>query len=95
MPVEQFGNGSVPLSYGQDHYFGGVGQLSPKPWFLGIIGTAIGNAGVSISNMAVGQSPEGKTALMVLSIDQTVPEATIEALSSSQGILEVHAVEGV
>ena len=38
-----------------------------RPGVIGIVGTALGAAGVSISSMAVGPSPEASTAMMVIS----------------------------
>ncbi len=47
---------------------------------IGVVGTALGEAGVSISSMAVGPSRTGNTALMVLSTDRSVPDDTFAAL---------------
>jgi D-3-phosphoglycerate dehydrogenase len=63
-----------------------------RPGMIGVVGTALGNAGVSISNMAVGQTTGGGTALMVLSTDRPVPAEVLEALRRAPGILDVHTV---
>ncbi|HZU74352.1 MAG TPA: phosphoglycerate dehydrogenase [Acidimicrobiales bacterium] len=63
-----------------------------RPGMIGVVGTVLGDAGVSISNMAVGQSPTGGTALMVLATAGPVPDEVVERLSGSPGILEVHRV---
>ncbi len=63
-----------------------------RPGMIGIVGTTLGKSGVSISNMAVGRSPQGKTALMVLSIDRAVDEDALKQLSETPGILEVHRI---
>jgi len=60
---------------------------------IGLVGTAIGDAGISITNMAVGQTTGGGTALMVLSTDRALPAEVVEALRAASGILEVHQVE--
>ena len=44
-----------------------------RPGMIGVVGTILGEAEVSISSMAVGPSATGNTALMVLSTDQTGP----------------------
>jgi D-3-phosphoglycerate dehydrogenase len=74
-----------------------------RPGVIGAVGTALGNAGVSISNMTVGQTvsepaiageqgvPAG-TALMILSTDLVTPPEVLAQLRSTAGILEVHAV---
>jgi D-3-phosphoglycerate dehydrogenase len=63
-----------------------------RPGMVGVVGTALGEAGVSISSMAVGPSRTAPTALMVLSTDRSVPDETLAALSSSVGILDVHRI---
>jgi D-3-phosphoglycerate dehydrogenase len=64
-----------------------------RPGMIGVVGTAIGNAGISISNMAVGQTAGGETALMALSTDRALPHDVVAALRAAPGILEVHQVE--
>lgn len=70
-----------------------------RPGVIGAVGTALGNAGVSISNMAVGQThaagPDEElpgTALMILSTDREAPAGVLDFVRSSPGILEVHAL---
>ena len=60
---------------------------------IGAVGTILGDAGVSISSMAVGPSASSNTALMVLSTDRLVPEDALERLRGSAGISDVHTVE--
>ncbi len=60
---------------------------------IGVVGTIVGEAQVSISSMAVGPSSTGHTALMVLSTDQRVPDQALERLRNSDGISDVHTVE--
>lgn len=63
-----------------------------RPGMIGIVGTILGGAGISISSMGVGPSDGGGTALMVLSVDQPVSEKLCDQLRDAPGILEVHAV---
>jgi len=60
---------------------------------IGAVGTVLGDAGVSISSMAVGPSASSNTALMILSTDRPVPEDALERLRGSAGISDVHTVE--
>jgi D-3-phosphoglycerate dehydrogenase len=60
---------------------------------IGVVGTIVGEAGVSISSMAVGPSATGHTALMVLSTDQKVPDESLVQLRQTAGISDVHTVE--
>ncbi|MHB8263779.1 MAG: phosphoglycerate dehydrogenase [Acidimicrobiales bacterium] len=63
-----------------------------RPGMIGIVGTIIGEAGVSISSMAVGPSLKGGTALMVLSTGAVVTAETLATLRASGGILDVHQI---
>jgi D-3-phosphoglycerate dehydrogenase len=60
---------------------------------IGVVGTIVGEAQVSISSMAVGPSATSHTALMVLSTDQRVPDEALARLRSAPGISDVHTVE--
>jgi D-3-phosphoglycerate dehydrogenase len=59
---------------------------------IGIVGSTLGEAGVSISSMGVGPSERGNTALMVLSTDRPVSDAALAALATADGILDVHRI---
>jgi len=63
-----------------------------RPGMIGIVGAALGDAGVSITNMAVGQTEGGKTALMLLSTDRPVPRGVLGSLRAAPGILDLHYV---
>jgi D-3-phosphoglycerate dehydrogenase len=66
-----------------------------RPGVIGAVGTTLGNAGISIVNMAVGQTvgdgPAG-TALMVLSTERPATAEVLDTLRATPGILEVHEV---
>jgi predicted regulator of amino acid metabolism with ACT domain len=58
---------------------------------VGVVGTALGAAGLSIQSMAVGQtSGSVQTALMVLTTNRPVPDEVVKQLQGRQGILAVH-----
>ena len=63
-----------------------------RPGMIGVVGTALGEADVSISSMAVGPSRSGNTALMVLTTDRNVPDDTFTLLQASDGILDIHRI---
>jgi D-3-phosphoglycerate dehydrogenase len=63
-----------------------------RPGMIGIVGTALGDAGISISSMAVGPSHDGHTALMVLSTSKPAPAEVLGRLGRQEGILDLHAV---
>ena len=62
---------------------------------VGVVGTALGEAEVSISSMAVMQSRTGNTAMMVLSTDRHVPDDTLALIQASEGILDVHRIASI
>ena len=65
-----------------------------RPGMIGLVGSALGDVGVSITNMAVGQTSGGGTALMVLSTDRPVPAEVTGRVRAAAGILEIHSVAG-
>ncbi len=63
-----------------------------RPGMIGVVGTALGDAGVSIADMAVGQTRGEGTALMVLTVDRPLDREVLADLASRPGILGVHQV---
>jgi D-3-phosphoglycerate dehydrogenase len=63
-----------------------------RPGMIGAVGTALGAAGLNIVNMAIGQSPQGDTALMALSTAEEVPTELLAQLRDVPGILDVASV---
>ncbi len=63
-----------------------------RPGMVGVVGTILGDVGVSIDSMAVGPSATGHTALMVLSTDRLVPDGGVDRLRNSDGISDVHVL---
>jgi D-3-phosphoglycerate dehydrogenase len=62
-----------------------------RPGMIGVVGTVLGEAGVSIRSMALTPT-EGGTALMVLSVDAEVAPAVVGELAARPGILSVATV---
>ena len=54
--------------------------------------TALGKAGINISDIHLGRSPAGEAALMVLATDEPVPTKVIDELRRTPGLLDVRAV---
>jgi D-3-phosphoglycerate dehydrogenase len=63
-----------------------------RPGMIGVVGSALGESGISITSMAVGPSPATGTAMMVLSTGTPTPGATLDALRGHQGIIDIHAI---
>jgi D-3-phosphoglycerate dehydrogenase len=66
-----------------------------RPGMIGLVGTELGQAGISISSMGVGPSDDGFSALMVLSVDASVPTSVLEKIRKAPGILDVHAASAL
>ena len=65
-----------------------------RPGMIGLVTTILGESGVNISDMAVGRSPSGGAALMVLSTDAAVPAEVVQRVAAAPGIRDVHRVVG-
>jgi D-3-phosphoglycerate dehydrogenase len=60
---------------------------------IGRVGTALGEANVNISDMAVGRSPSGAAALMAIVTDSPVPVEVVEQLVSTPGVHTARAID--
>lgn len=69
-----------------------VVRNSDQPGMIGLVGTAVGQAGVSISSMGVSPASSDHTALMVLSIDGPLPQDAIEKISETPGIIYARVI---
>jgi D-3-phosphoglycerate dehydrogenase len=65
-----------------------------RPGMIGVVGMVLGDAGVSISSMAVGPSrqPGAGTALMVLALSEPAPDDVLARLRADEGIVDLHRV---
>lgn len=63
-----------------------------RPGMVGLVGTALSEAGLNIADMRLGRSRSGAAALMVLSTDQPVGADTAARLGASPGIEAVHTI---
>jgi D-3-phosphoglycerate dehydrogenase / 2-oxoglutarate reductase len=63
-----------------------------RPGMIGIVGTALGAADISISSMAVGPSPSASTAMMVISTTGAAPDGVVDQLRGDEGIFDIHRV---
>ena len=65
-----------------------------RPGMIGAVASAVGEAGVSIVNMAVGQTRGADTALMVLALAEPLSDAAAQRIAELDGIFQVHRVTG-
>ena len=63
-----------------------------RPGVIGLVGNVLGEAGLNIADMDVGQSPDGVAALMVISTTQPVPADVLERLRAEELIISAHAI---
>ncbi len=62
------------------------------PGRIAVVAGALGDAGINIADIHVGKSPQGEGALMVLAVDQDVPQEVVERMLRSPGIHSVHPI---
>jgi D-3-phosphoglycerate dehydrogenase len=63
------------------------------PGIIGLVGTYLGELGVNIADMVVGRSPEGKAAMMGISLDQPIADDQLEGLRALRGITDATFVD--
>jgi D-3-phosphoglycerate dehydrogenase len=63
-----------------------------RPGVIGHVGTALGEAGVNIADMAVGHMAADASALMLVATGQPVPEGTLDVVRSAEGVTSVHVL---
>ncbi len=65
-----------------------------RPGVIGLVGVVLGEAGLSISSMAVGPSrgDGASTALMVLATDKPVSDSVLDRLRGDESILDLHRI---
>ena len=63
-----------------------------RPGMIGLVGVALGEAGISITSMAVGPDHNNGTALMVLSTGAPTPASVVERVGATEGILGIHLI---
>jgi D-3-phosphoglycerate dehydrogenase len=64
-----------------------------SPGMIGRVASVLGDAGLNISNMDVGQSPSGEAALMVIATETPVPAEVVEAVTRQPGVQSARAIE--
>lgn len=64
-----------------------------RPGVIATVGRALEEASINIADMDVGQSPDGKAALMVLATNQPVPAEVQDRLRAAEMITSVHAID--
>ena len=64
-----------------------------RPGMIGVVGTTLAAHSVNISNMALGRTKGGGSALMVLDTDGAVPHAAIDELRATAGITGVDPID--
>ena len=62
------------------------------PGIIGRLGSMLGEHNVNIASMQVGRKIVRGDAVMVLSIDDPIPDALLETINGIDGIQEAHPV---
>jgi D-3-phosphoglycerate dehydrogenase / 2-oxoglutarate reductase len=69
-----------------------VTHHTDRPGLVGRIGLILGGADVNISAMHLARSGPRQDALMILALDDDVPEPVVEAIRSSDGVVELWSI---
>jgi D-3-phosphoglycerate dehydrogenase len=64
-----------------------------RPGIVGAVGTMLAEAGVNISSLELSRLSAQGEAMMFVSVDQSVPDAVLARIGSSEGMLEARLVE--
>lgn len=64
-----------------------------RPGIIGRVGTLLGERKVNIATMQVGRKSLGGDAIMILQVDEAIPEDLFRSISEMEGIQEVRAIE--
>ncbi len=69
-----------------------VSHHTDRPGLVGRIGLILGEADVNISAMHLARSGPRQDALMILALDDEVPDPIVEAIRSSDGVVELWSI---
>jgi D-3-phosphoglycerate dehydrogenase len=69
-----------------------VSRHQDRPGAIGLVGGALGEADINISNMHLGRSDKRSIAFMILALDEPVPAAIADRITSYEGMLDVWMV---
>jgi D-3-phosphoglycerate dehydrogenase / 2-oxoglutarate reductase len=64
-----------------------------RPGIVGVLGTALGAAGVNIANMDLSRTSDHKRAVTIIEVDSEPPAALLENLRATPGIIRVLGFE--
>lgn len=70
-----------------------VSRHSDRPGMVGRFGTILGEADINIASMQVGRDAPRGQAMMLLAVDDTVPETVLERLRQVDGLADLRFVE--
>ena len=69
-----------------------VTHHTDRPGLVGRIGLILGEADVNISAMHLARSGPRQDALMILALDDEVPDAIVESIRASDGVVELWSI---
>lgn len=70
-----------------------ITQHTDAPGIIGLVGTLLGEADINVSSMQVGrQAPRGR-ALMLLSVDEPVPDSVVEHIRSAAQVSTIKVIK--
>jgi D-3-phosphoglycerate dehydrogenase len=70
-----------------------ISMIDDKPNIIGPCCVALGESKINIGGMHVGRISEGLPQVMILSVDQAVPEKTLDKIRAIPGVISAKAVK--
>ncbi|MBI3323598.1 MAG: phosphoglycerate dehydrogenase [Candidatus Omnitrophica bacterium] len=64
-----------------------------KPGMIGRMGTILGSGGVNIASMTLGRTTQGGDALVIINVDQPVPDAVLAELKRTPSVLYAKQIQ--
>jgi D-3-phosphoglycerate dehydrogenase / 2-oxoglutarate reductase len=68
-------------------------RYTDRPGVVGTVGKILGEAGLNIAGMQVSRADVGGEALVVLTVDDTVPPAVLAEISEEIGAVSARSVD--
>jgi D-3-phosphoglycerate dehydrogenase len=67
-------------------------RYADRPGIVGIVGSALGRAGVNIANMQVARLTQGGEALMGMAVDSPIPEETLDVIVATAQMRDARTI---
>jgi D-3-phosphoglycerate dehydrogenase len=70
-----------------------LSRHNDKPGIIGRVGTLLGEAGINIAGMHLGRDTRGQQAVMLMNVDDPIPQALLDRLAALEGMHNARLIE--